>query len=43
MGRSWVTFALDSDGNVRGLEFEGMGTFNRKPEPSGTASAPAPR
>ena len=40
MGRSWVTFALDSDGKVRGLEFEGMGSFNRKPEPAPGASAP---
>ena len=30
MGRSFVTFALDSDGNVRGLEFEGMGSFTPK-------------
>jgi CubicO group peptidase (beta-lactamase class C family) len=32
MGRTFVTFALDADGKVRGLEFEGMGSFNRKPD-----------
>jgi Domain of unknown function (DUF3471) len=30
MGRSFVTFALDSDGKVRALEFEGMGSFTPK-------------
>jgi CubicO group peptidase (beta-lactamase class C family) len=32
MGRTFLTFALDSDGKVRGVEFEGMTTFGRKPD-----------
>jgi CubicO group peptidase (beta-lactamase class C family) len=32
MGRSFITFALDSDGKVRGVEFENMTSFNRKPD-----------
>ena len=32
MGRSFVTFALDADGKVKGVDFEGIGTFGRKPE-----------
>lgn len=31
-GRTMVTFALDADGKVRSLDFEGIGTFNRKPD-----------
>ena len=31
-GRSMITFALDADGKVRGLEFEGIGSFNRRPD-----------
>jgi len=32
MGRSMLTFALDSDGKIRGVEFEGLGTMNRRPD-----------
>ena len=32
MGKSFVTFALDSDGKVRGVEFENLSSFNRKPD-----------
>jgi CubicO group peptidase (beta-lactamase class C family) len=32
MGKSFVTFALDADGKVRGVEFENLSSFNRKPD-----------
>lgn len=32
LGKQFVTFALDADGKVRSLDFEGVGTFNRKPD-----------
>lgn len=32
MGRSFLTFALGSDGRIRGVEFEGMGSMNRRPD-----------
>jgi CubicO group peptidase (beta-lactamase class C family) len=32
MGRTFLTFAMDSEGKVRGLEFEGISSFNRKPD-----------
>ncbi|MGH7679964.1 MAG: serine hydrolase [Gemmatimonadaceae bacterium] len=32
VGRSFVTFALDADGKVRSVDFEGLGTLNRKPD-----------
>ena len=32
MGRTFLTFALDSDGKVRGVEFENLTSFNRKPD-----------
>jgi CubicO group peptidase (beta-lactamase class C family) len=31
MGRTFITFALDSDGKVRGFEWDGLTSFNRKP------------
>jgi CubicO group peptidase (beta-lactamase class C family) len=41
MGKSFMTFALDSDGKVRGLEFDGMTSFNRKPDaPDSTRMRP---
>jgi CubicO group peptidase (beta-lactamase class C family) len=36
LGRTFLTFALDSDGNVRGVEFEGLGSFNRRPDTDST-------
>jgi CubicO group peptidase (beta-lactamase class C family) len=32
MGRNFLTFALDTDGKIRGVEFDGMSSFNRKPD-----------
>ena len=32
MGQSFLTFALDADGKIRSLDFEGITTFNRKPD-----------
>lgn len=36
MGRSMLTFALDADGKVKTLDFEGMATFGRKPDAADT-------
>jgi len=36
MGRTFLTFALGNDGKVKSLEFEGMDTFDRKPEQADT-------
>jgi len=32
MGQPFVTFALGSDGKVKSLDFEGIGSFGRKPD-----------
>jgi len=32
IGRNFVTFALGADGKVHSLDFEGVGTFGRKPD-----------
>lgn len=32
MGRSFLTFALDSDARIRSVEFEGLGSMNRRPD-----------
>ena len=32
LGRTFVTFALDADGKVKSVDFEGIGTFGRKPD-----------
>ena len=37
LGQNFVTFALGADGKVRSLEFEGVGSFNRKPAAPDTA------
>jgi CubicO group peptidase (beta-lactamase class C family) len=37
MGRSMLTFSLGSDGKVRSVDFEGLGTMNRRPDAPDTA------
>ena len=32
LGKAFVTFALGADGKVKSLDFEGVGTFGRKPD-----------
>ena len=32
LGKTFVTFALGADGKVKSLDFEGVGTFGRKPD-----------
>jgi CubicO group peptidase (beta-lactamase class C family) len=36
IGPNFVTFALGADGKVRSVDFEGIGTFNRKPDAADT-------
>jgi hypothetical protein len=36
LGSNYVTFALGADGKVKSLDFEGIGTFNRRPEAADT-------
>jgi CubicO group peptidase (beta-lactamase class C family) len=36
IGANFVTFALGTDGKVKSVDFEGIGTFNRKPDASDT-------
>jgi CubicO group peptidase (beta-lactamase class C family) len=36
LGKTFVTFALGADGKVKSLDFEGVGTFGRKPEAADT-------
>ncbi|MEX2154372.1 MAG: serine hydrolase [Gemmatimonadaceae bacterium] len=36
VGRSFLTFALDADGQVRGLDLDGVTSFNRKPDAADT-------
>ena len=35
-GQTFITFALGADGKVKSLDFEGMGTFGRKPDAADT-------
>jgi hypothetical protein len=37
MGHTFVTFALGADGKVKSLDFEGLGTFGRKPDAPDTS------
>jgi hypothetical protein len=37
LGRNFVTFALGADGKVHSVDFEGLGTLNRKPDASDTS------
>jgi CubicO group peptidase (beta-lactamase class C family) len=37
LGRQFVTFALGADGKVKSLDFEGVGTFERKPDAPDTS------
>ena len=32
LGQNFVTFALGADGKVKSVDFEGIGTFNRRPD-----------
>ena len=37
VARNFVTFALDADGKVKSLDFEGIGSFGRKPDAPDTS------
>ena len=37
LGRTFVTFALDADGKVKTVDFEGIGSFGRKPDAPDTS------
>jgi CubicO group peptidase (beta-lactamase class C family) len=37
LGKTFITFALGADGKVRSVDFEGIGTFGRKPDAPDTS------